>query len=375
MPSELTLSKKTKLLAILGIAITGVLSAITYTLFENGVHLAIDNVWYDWLNTDSNRYLVIPACLVIGLMFFGLQHFLDRESEDKLEHGLGNAPTPSIKNYLKILLIGLLSLLAGASLGREAILVPACMIVGGFVASKMLGNNQQLVKLMSAAGIMALFTAFFSSFVIGFLSVFLVIKQAKVKLSPILVLTAVLASACSFVTLKLVSSDSYAQLPSYDYKLNLEEIIVWLILFVGGFLVVMVMDMCYKFLVKIRSNKILKNNWVIRSLLASVTLGVLFVIGGPLVEFTGNRSIVPMFDQASSLGLAGLLGILLVKVLVISWSKAIGYRGGMIFPTIFVASVMIAIAQLYIRDVNYIYGLIFAIAGALVANKKTHVLV
>lgn len=375
MSSAEIISKKTKVLAIFGIALTGVLSAITYSLFESGVHAAIDSVWYDWLNTDSNRYLVIPACLVIGLIFFGLQHFLDRESENKLEHGLGNMPKPTIINYLKVLVIGFFSLLAGASLGPEAILVPACMIIGGFVASKMIGNNKQLTKLMSAAGIMALFTAFFSSFIIGFLSVFLVIKQAKTKLNPILVATAILASASSFLTLKVISSDSYAELPSYNYKLNLKEVIVWLALFAGGFLVVILMDKCYKILVKARSINFIKQSWIIRAVVASIVLSSLFLIGGPLVEFTGNRSIVPMFDQAASLGLTGLLGILLIKVLVISWSKAIGYRGGMIFPTIFVASVMVAIAQLYIKDVNYIYGLIAAIAGALVANKKNHVLV
>jgi hypothetical protein len=81
-----------------------------------------------------------------------------------------------------------------------------------------------------------------------------------------------------------------------------------------------------------------------------------------------------MFEQAPSLGLLGLLWIIAIKILAICWSKAIGYRGGMIFPTIFVAAVMVAIVQLYAHDFNFIYGLVAVIAGALVANRRTHVL-
>jgi H+/Cl- antiporter ClcA len=94
-----------------------------------------------------------------------------------------------------------------------------------------------------------------------------------------------------------------------------------------------------------------------------------------LVEFTGNKSIMPMLQQASSLGLSGLVWIVVVKVAAISWSKAVGYRGGMIFPIIFIAAVLVAIVQLYVPGFNFIYGLIAAIIGALVANRRTHVLV
>lgn len=364
--------KQVKLLV--SIILVGIGVALTYHIFENAVHGSITAIWYTWLNTDANRLLVIPIGLVFALTFFGLQHWLDRPSEDTTEHGLGNMPKPTVTNYAKVLFIGFFSLLAGASLGPEAILVPASMILGAYVGTKLFKADSQPVKLLAAAGIMALFTAFFHSFLIGVLSVLLVVKQAKVKLKPQLLLVAVLASGTSLVTLNLLSSDSYFQLPSYTWQLNIETLLLGIVLAASGFIVTHGMYRLSKSIHKLRE-PIQNSGWVIWAIVASIGLSIIYLLGGPLTEFTGNKSIVPMFEQAASLGIIGLLKVLAIKVIAISWSKAIGYRGGMIFPTVFVAAVLVAIVQLYVANFNLIYGLIAVLIGAFASNKKTHVLV
>lgn len=362
---------------ILGVALVGVLVAVTYHLFENAVHGAISLVWYDWFNTSENRIFVLPLAIIISVVFFGLQHCLDAKSEGHQEHGLGEMPTPSLLNFAKVLLIGFFSLLAGASLGPEAILVPACMIVGGMVGQRIVGGdekNEPLVKLFSAAGIMALFTAFFHSAFVGVLSLFLVMRQAKVKFQPILLVVALVSSVASYYTLQLIEAEAYAPLPEYNWSLTLNTVFISVLLLGIGYVLVVTMDKAVRLFQNVREYSAFSVWWV-RGLLAGGVLGAIYLVGGPLVEFTGNLSIQPLFADAASIGLSGLLLILVAKIAAIGWSKAIGYRGGMIFPTIFLAAVVVAIIQVFVKDYNLIYGMIAVIIGALAANKKNHTLV
>src|SRR6185312_7764917 len=116
--------------------LVGVGVALTYHIFEAIIHNSIDRIWYDWLNTDTHRWVVIPTAIVLTLVYFGVQHFWDRKAEKQESRGLGSMPVPTVINYVKILGIGFLSLVAGASLGPEAVLVPACMVLGAYVGTK-----------------------------------------------------------------------------------------------------------------------------------------------------------------------------------------------------------------------------------------------
>ena len=230
---------------LLGVAVVGVLVAITYHLFENAVHGAISLVWYDWFNTSQNRIFVLPLAMGISLAFFGIQHVLDAKSEKHQEHGLGEMPASNLVNFAKVLLIGFFSLLAGASLGPEAILVPACMILGGMIGQRLVGGGEKsepLVKLFSAAGIMALFTAFFNSALVGVLSLLLVMRQAKVKFQPILLIVAIISSVTSYFTLQLIEAEAYAPLPEYNWSLTLNTVFISVLLLGIGYVLVVAMD-------------------------------------------------------------------------------------------------------------------------------------
>lgn len=362
-----------KILVLLAVCLVGVGSALTYHFFESVVHGAIDFVWYDTFNTDVNRWIILPLSLVFSLIFFGLQHFLDRKSETSEEEGLGNMPKPIFSNYGKVLLIGFFSLLAGAALGPEAILVPACMLLGGIVGAQVFKGQKQAVSLLAAAGLIALFTAFFHSFWVGLISIFLLLNKPGVKFKPIFLIVAALASGSSLLTLNLIEAQPYVQLPGGPFSLSVRNVIIGAFLVLAGYLVIALLGAIHNQADKLRKSKELQH-WVVRAVIASVVLCALFFIGGPLVEFTGNKSISPMFEQASGLGLSGLLLILFVKIATISWSKAIGYRGGMIFPTIFLATVLVAIIQLYIPEFNVVFGVITVLVGAFLANTKNHVL-
>jgi H+/Cl- antiporter ClcA len=300
---------------------------------------------------------------------------LDPNSEKHESHGIGGPMiTPTLQKFATILLIGYFSLIGGASLGPEAVLVPACTIIGAYAGFKLFKKSELAGKALAAAGIMALMTAFFHSFIIGILSVFLVTKISKTKLTPQLLIIAVISSVTSYLVLNIIDPEHrYFNFPTFSWKVAAIDLLIAAVLLVAGFVATFALKYVHAALVRARGVvKITK--WFYIASFAGIILGLLYILGGPLVEFTGNQSIAPLISQAPSLGFRGLLIILAVKLLVIGWSKGMGYRGGLIFPMIFIASVLVAIAQLAVHDMNFGVGMIAAITGILIGESKAHIL-
>ena len=96
-------------------------------------------------------------------------------------------------------------------------------------------------------------------------------------------------------------------------------------------------------------------------------IGLLYVIGGQTVQFSGSIGSKLLVEQASTFGLWTLLGLLVVKLLVTAWSLATGYRGGLVFPTIYMG---IAISFILYHltgavDPGVMIGAIAGVFGAL----------
>ncbi len=353
----------------------GILVAITYYLFETAVRHSTDYVWNTLFNSDTTRYMVVPLCIGLGLLFFGAQHWLAPESEKGESHGLGgDAIKPTVTNGAIILSVGFLSLLAGASLGPEAILVPTSMVIGGYLGVKLFKKNPQAVKVLGAAAIMALMAAFFHSFFIGILSIFLVTKEAKVKISASLLVVAIIASASSTLMLKLIDpTNSYFNFPDMNWRVLVLDVLVGAVLVAAGYAATFALKYGHTAVVYIKQTAKLTRWWQL-ALLSGAGLSVFYLFGGPLVQFTGNQSIAPLESQSVSLGVMGVLGILVFKLAAIAWSKGMGYRGGLIFPMIFVASSLTVIAQLLVNDISFGVGIVAATVGILAAEKKAKIL-
>lgn len=360
---------------MIGTLVVPIVVALIYFLFEGVVRVSIDTVWNGPLNSDEHPWLVLPLAIVLSLVYFAALHLLDGKHENEEEEGLGHMPSPTLANLAKVLFIGFWSLLAGAALGPEAILVPATMIIGTYAAKRLKAKRGDgLSQLLVASAIIALFTAFFHSYIIGFLAVFLVMKQTGAKLSVPLIVVSALSAIIAALTLEVLPSHHFLALPDYTWHFSLISLIGVALLVLVGFIATYGMYFANKWFDTLHKLPVMQH-WVNKGLIAGVGLGLLYLLGGPLVQFTGNEAIAPLFEQASTLGFWGLLWIVIIKIAAISWSKANGYRGGVIFPTILVASGLTAIAMLYIPELNPIYGLIAALVGAFIANNKTRILV
>lgn len=353
--------------------VVSILVALTYFYFEYAVRHSINYIWDNLFNTNTHRFLVIPICVVLSLIYFGMKHFADPKSDKTESHGLGDTPSPTIVNFVKVICIGFGSLVAGASLGPEAILVPASLVIGGFVAVKLFKKDIPMHNFLAVAAFAALFAAFFNSFVFGLLGMLLITKQLKLKLDTMLVLSAVLASAVTVLVLKLLESSPYTVLPNSHTKITVAGVLVLPLLLIGGYLITYMFSFTHDQLIKI-CDRLTELSWWIYGLIAATVLSIIYLLGGTLVEFTGNEFIVPMLHRSASLGFIGLLWILFIKIIAMAWSKTSGYRGGLIFPSIFLASVLVAIAQLYLKDINFEVCLITVLIGLFAANSKVKVL-
>lgn len=362
-----------KLYIFLSTILVAVGVALTYYFFEYAVSESTTYIWDTLLRTGSYRILVIPTCVILSLIFFGLQHYFDPRSERHESQGLGEAPAPTLVNFIKVMGIGFFSLVAGASLGPEAILVPASLLVGALVGKKLFKQDASAVNLLAMVGFVALFAAFFNSFLMGLLGLLIVKKEMKIQLGVLQVLLAVVASLVTVVVLGLLSSPAYVAVPAHTWNISLVGTVAVIGLFGAGYATTYALYGMHG-LGRKTYNLVAKQSWWLRALMAAGGLSILYLLGGTLVQFTGDDSIAPMLQRSASLGLVGLAWIFLIKLLAIGWSKAFNYRGGLIFPSIFVASVLVAIAQLYTQDIGFMVGLIAVLAGLFVANIKVKIL-
>lgn len=353
---------------IIATAIVGATTACIYHLFERSVDLGIEKIWIGVFNTNDNRLNAFVLTVALGIIYFVLQHLLDPKIENKKEEALGLVPKATVKNLVTILILGFLSLFAGASLGPEAILIPASLVGGGIIGKYIFKSDQKIVKLLGSAGLVALFTAFFHSIIFGILSIYILVRKVKIKFNMWLLMIATVASASCLGVLKLIESDPYLKLPHHSWHFSLKMLPALIILFVCGYLIVYLMSNINSAFLQIKS-KYIHKKWILGAILAPIILGAIYFIGGSLIEFTGNKSIKPMFEQAQELGLVGLLFIVITKIFSITWCKALGYRGGLIFATTFAASTIVAIVNLYI-ETNLLIGLVIVLVGVLIADRK-----
>ena len=157
------------------------------------------------------------------------------------------------------------------------------------------------------------------------------------------------------------------------WEIALIDIIACAVLLFVGFLATFGLKYSHNFILKLRKKAKLKTWWQ-QALLASLGLSAIYLVGGPLVQFTGNNSVLPMLHQASALGILGLGGVVLMKILAIGWSKAMGYRGGLIFPMAFVAAALTALVQFLFHDLSFGIGFVAIMVGIFIAESKAKIL-
>ena len=340
-------------------ALAGILVAALYVVFEHLVSSSIDLVWFDWIDTEHRRLFTFAAVVIFGMVFFGAKHLSDSHKKWLDKHRpykLG-----------AIIIVGFLSLFSGATLGPEAVLIPASVLTSQLFARRHF--KREIADLFGAAGIVALFVAFFNSPWAGLIGFLMARSDLPKKPKAITYLSLVCAALASYGVLLLVHNQSAFQLPDGP-SLTLIGIVLYtaaLVLGIGYHKVIQVSAHLVDLL-----EKRLPKQWYLHAFVAAIGLGVLYLLGGYLMQFTGTETLEYLFTQTAALGPWLLLWMSLVKTAAIAWCLRTGYRGGAIFPLMFVGASLAAIALLFTDDFSPILLAVAFLVGVIVSDRKTH---
>ena len=391
----MTTRRNVRWLTLLAAVIIGVLNPPVLKGFEFIVIEGTEWLWDDLLHADQYRLVAIILPLVGSILLSAAFRMLGQtrivhQTSDVGEYGSEKTKPPTLGDIGAVLLIGAGSLLFGASLGPEASLMAFAASLGLLVATRFKLTSSGLLKAISIGALLIAFTGSLLPALFPFL---LLLQKAKpaIKKLPLkdpkalmglisknrrmlanglidVVLPVLLASASAFFVMWLMdpSVAGYGSVPvSQPIQLidfGLAVVAGVLALFVGTLL-----KKAISYFSSLAQWMDKKWPWPVSAGAFGAGIGILYVIGGQTVQFSGSVGSKLLIEQASAFGLLTLLGLLAVKLLVTAWSLATGYRGGLVFPTIYMG---IAIAFILYHltgavDPGVMIGAIAGVFGAL----------
>ncbi|MCU0667439.1 MAG: chloride channel protein [Patescibacteria group bacterium] len=363
-----------KLKTIVTVFIVSILVPIIYLLFTNLVHYLQELIWFDIADVNNNKIVVIPLSIIGGLILSWAIMVNKNKLGRELSHDIKEL-TKDIKISPKLVvsafLIGIASLVGGASLGPEAILIPICYGAGFLVAKNFKIEKPEFIGLIA---IISLLASFFNGIVAAVLPLaFISYMMSKNKKNTIiLLLLGSLAALISVVFLRLIGvKDGYVKIPlesitSINYKMLIVALVV-------GFIATYMTGLLYKTSKYFKTFfEMLPKKWITQGFVAGLGVGVAYYLLGPMAFFSGHYGLEELIKQNSQYTSFQLAGLAVGKLLVTAWCIATIYRGGLIYPLLLSGmSIALLLTGAY-PDNNWLIALLVAtFVGAFGGNFKS----
>ena len=316
----------------------GIVNGLVFLGFEWVIKHGTDWIWNDLANTDEVRWRVIPLAILLSVVY-GVVLKLVREPRwvpphlNPLAAADGEPVTPTVWALAVIAIVGIASLVGGASLGPEAPLVALAMGMGLFVAGRVqMGPAGQVLVL---ASIGALLVAFFGSLIPLLIPVLVLYQRTKRLPIPALLSIAACGLAAWGMLWLIQSNDNgFGAIPSEP--INPRDYLAAILL---GIAAVGVGVLLKRFVTRLAvlTKRISDGTaWWVAALVFGAVLGILYLIGGQSVQFSGQEGSGILLSDPDRYGAWALAGIAVIKLAATSWSLSSGYRGGLVFPSVFV---------------------------------------
>ena len=332
-----TMSKsKLNIKYVLASIFIGAVVGFLYLVFEWVVNNGTNWLWNDLVESDTFRCRVIPLAIIMSIILSAVVLFfkknrLQKTSTNLLDE-LNDIKPTKISDILVILVIGALSLIAGASLGPEASLVAASLGVTAWLSGKMKILKEPTAFVFGIASIGALLAAFFNSLLPVVIPILILKQKGKLDLNGLLI--SVFAGVSAWGIVRVIKDEAYIQLPVSGTFSITNTALAFLLGFVS-ILLALIIKWLIHLLHKPVSQTINKIHWLISAGLIGLLLGVLYFIGGQTVQFSGSEGLVLLEENILTYSALALLGLVVVKIFATVWSTITGYRGGLVFPSIF----------------------------------------
>jgi H+/Cl- antiporter ClcA len=272
-----------------------------------------------------------------------------------------------------IFLTSLVSLIGGASLGPEKALGSTVGGAGAWLSRRShLTADQTQVNTFS--GFAGAYGGLLSSPVIVVMLIVELARPGGEKFTRILV-NSVVASSVSFGVYFAIAGSVFLDLykvPQYTFE-------SWQLLVgaaLGVVAAILVMGLVLVIAVSAKAFASLKVPRITKPVIGGVIFGVVGV-ALPLTMFTGSSQLTTVIDNASALGIALILALVVGKMLTFAVSLTSGFVGGPVFPALFIGGTAGVAIHMLIPGIPMALAftcMLAAVPGSLVSAPFTMVL-
>lgn len=329
--------KQTQSLKLLGIAASlGGVIAFAYLIFEWIVTDGSNWLWNDLLQSDVYRWRVIPIAIVmsvvLSLLYKGVKQKRVVHAETDLLSEISNSKSTSLSSILTIFTIGAVSLLAGASLGPEASLLAGVLGIAAWTSGKAKLLNTPIAKLLALSSVGALLCAFMCSPIPMAIPLLLMQKSKKLTLQS--ALPVLFMGTVSWIIVYLLKGEPFGQVPVSETFTAIDIVIAAGL----GFAAVLI-GVALKWVIKLASLKTswiaAHTHWLVSAVIFGTVLGILYLLGGQSIQFSGSEGSQLLASDKAMYSAIALLSLVVLKLLATAWSLSSGYRGGLVFPSVY----------------------------------------
>jgi len=317
-------------------AVFAVPAALVSGLFIVLVRIVTDAAWVHLPEAVAiPEPLLLLGIPVVGSLVVGLivRYAPGHGGPDPAtEHGLGGQPG-TLRELPGAVGAAVASLASGASLGPEGPLVGILGTLGAAIG-RALKLPPEAGRVLGIAGLSSLLGGIFGNP--------LAVGLFLVEMSPVAgrelyrrIIPALVAATIGVFVFSFIAGGPFAEFhfPAYE-GLQAWHLVAAVAFGVGG----AVLGMGYVRLVKLvrRVLRPLDSRVVAKLLVGGVAVGLIAVVFGELTLFSGEHEISEVIAEGEAMGLAALLFLAVGKVLAAAVSLSTGFRGGRIFPVLFI---------------------------------------
>lgn len=361
------------LLIVAAIAVVIAAATIAFLVAYKGLHGLVWEDLPDALGIDDPYSWFALAVTTVGGLVVGvlLRVLPGHGGPGPAEgHGIGMEETPP-GTTAGIVVISLVSLTAGASLGPEAALISVALALGTWLAAR--AKRAGLDRVFGMSGVGSVLSGLFGS---PLAPATVVLEMAPVTghnlyvfLLPVLVASAIgLLTFDAILEGPLLNIDlpSYAQVEALHI---LEALAVAAVAAGAGLVLIALLRGVRRALEPIAGRTVLK------ATLGGVGIGVIALVAGEETLFSGEHELEVLLDDPEAYGAGALLLILGGKLLAVALSLETGFRGGRIFPVLFIGATVGFITSDLFERVPLAVSVGCGMAGAAVAIMRLPVFI
>lgn len=365
-PPKTTL--KRYLIAALFGTIGGLITIGTIFILDELIHL----IWVSWLGQNPDEpvrsfaslAVLLVAGLIIGLIskkYGKVEGNIETIIEDSLEKD-GINWRPAVKD----LLVSIISIGSGASLGPEAPAAAASAGTAAFIGEKVKANpaTQKAMSLGAVSGMLGSLLS--SPFLAGTMFIESSKKQIKDLRSELGY--GMIASAFGMAVFfglfgKLYSFD--LGIPDYSGPTGKGLIIAFILGLIGAIFGVIV-GLIIKAMTPIFDK--LEKNYIAKALFGATVAGIIAILA-PLTMFSGQHTLPDLLTSAATMSFFTLIFLAFGKIIATSVLIKTGFFGGSIFPAIFAGAALgLAFNQFF--DAPMTLAISSAIAGLMTISTR-----